>query len=530
MQIKVFRVIGFVLILAILLFDSGATLVTMNQTNAEKVLIYALEDDPLSLDPCEIEDQQSAEVVTNIFDTLVQYQVGSTEIEPALATAWTTSADGLDWTFKLRQGVKFHDGTLFNAQAVKFSFDRQLADPEKSREMPYADFTLGIIQNIKVIDNFTVTFSLKYPYAPFLRNLAMPYCAPIVSEEAVKKYGKDVSSHPVGTGPFVFGSWEPGRKIVLKANPNYWGGKPKLDKVIFQVVKGKNVQLNKLAQGTVDIINGLSSNSPANRFLSDTNKFSVWPSNSLNINYMGFRVDHKPFNDQRVREAVSMAIDRDELVKRLYQGNALVAQGPLPPLVLGYTEELKFYSYNPEKAKQLLREAGYSHDDLSFELLTYSEQRPYNDVGGDRMAEVIKEYLSKIGIKVKIISANWQDHKNNLSSGKGDAFLYGWLGDNGDPDNFLYPLLDGSQIKESGFNYANYNNPIYNALIEKAQGITESSERIRDYALAQQILVADAPWVFISHALNLAATQKKVQGLGILPSGLVRLVKVEKGT
>ncbi|MHB8125958.1 MAG: ABC transporter substrate-binding protein [Desulfitobacteriaceae bacterium] len=527
MQNKGLRLIGFVLIIVILLVDSGATLATMNHINSEKVLIYAIEGVPLSFDPSEIEDQESAQVVVNVFDTLVQYHAGSTEVEPALASSWTTSSDGLEWTFKLRQGIKFHDGTLFNAQAVKYTFER-LVDPEKSREMPYADFVFGMVQNIEIIDDYTVTIKLKYPYAPFLRNLAMPYSVPIISPEAVKKYGKNFASHPVGTGPFIFESWEPGRRIVLKANPDYWGGKPKLDKVIFRVVKGEDVRFNKLAQGTVDIVNGMTSSSNANVFLRDENKFSVWSSSGLNLNYLGFRVDRKPFNDPKIREAVTRAINREELVTRLYKGKSIVAQGPLPPLVLGYNEDLESYSFNPEKAKQLIKEAGYV-DNLSFELLSYSDQRPYNHVGGDTLAEVIKEYLSKIGIKVKITSATWQDHKNNLRLRKGDAFLYGWLGDNGDPDNFLYPLLHESQIKEPGLNYSNYHNSIYNALIEKAQETTESSERIREYTLAQQILVSDPPWIFISHALNVFVTRKNVLGLSILPTGLVNLVNVDKG-
>ena len=437
-----------------------------------------------------------------------------------MATTWTTSSDGLEWTFKLRQGVKFHDGTLFNAQAVKNNFERQFTDSQQSGALPYADFTFGMVQNVKIIDNYTVTFKLKYPYAPFLQNLAMPYSAPIVSAEAVKKYAENF--YPVGTGPYIFESWEPGRRVILKANPDYWGGKPKLDKVIFQVTKGENVRLNKLAQGTVDIVNGITSSSSAKGFLRDENKFRVWSSIGLNINYLGFRMDHKPFDNPKVREAVTMAIDRVELVKRLYKGKAIVAQGPLPPFTLGYQEGLKSFSYNPEKAKQLLREAGYEAN-LNFELLSYKDQRPYNS-----LAELIKEYLSKVGINVKIITATWQEHKENLRSSKGDAFLFGWIGDNGDPDNFLYPLLHGSQIQEPGFNYAHYNNPIYNGLIVKAQKTTESSERIKDYALAQQILVSDAPWIFISHALNVIATHNNVEGLSILPTGLVNLAKVEK--
>lgn len=492
----------------------------------EKILIYARGADSMSLDPIMIEDGESAKVVANIYDTLVRYKEGSTEVEPALATEWTSSEDGLEWTFKLREGVKFHDGTPFNADAVKFSFERQLP-PNQTAEMPYADFTLGMIDKITVVDDYTIKFNLKYPYAPFLENLAMSLSAPIVSPTAVEKYGADYGSHPVGTGPFVFESWQKDSMITLTANADYWDGKPNVDKVIFEVVKENSVRADKLMTGEVDIIDGIDPND-VDRLKADSNvNFLSAP--GMNINYMGMRTDREPFDDPKVREAVSRAINREELVQSLYKGNAVVANGPLPPILFGYDSTLEPYGYDQEKAKQLLAEAGYNESNpLKFELMSYPNPRPYNAVGGDSLATAIQGYLKQVGVEVTITSAAWSEHKENVKNGKGEAFLYGWIGDNGDPDNFLYALLSSSQIGEGRLNEAKYSNKEFDDLLMQAQQTSNNDERVQLYSEAQHILVKDAPWVFISHSMDMAATGKTITGFSIHPTGVAFLKDVDK--
>jgi len=519
MKKRIALIVAAMMLVSTMLAGCGGTTTTgSSSAGKEKVLIYARGADSMSLDPIMIEDGESAKVVANIYDTLVRYKQGSTEVEPALATDWTTSADGKEWTFHLRKGVKFHDGTPFNAEAVKFNIERQLP-PNQTAEMPYADFTFGMIDKVTVVDDYTVKFNLKYPYAPFLLNLAMSLSAPMASPDAVKKYGKDFGQHPVGTGPFVFDSWEKDAQITLKANKDYWDGAPKVDKLIFQVVKENSVRANKLLAGEVDIIDGIDPND-VDRVKSDPNVNFV-TSPGMNINYMGLRTDRKPFNDPRVRQAVSMAINRDELVKNLYKGNAVVANGPLPPILFGYDKDLKPYGYDPEKAKELLKEAGVPN--LSFELMSYPNPRPYNAVGGDSLATAIQGYLAKIGVTVKITSANWKEHKDNVRNGKGDAYLYGWIGDNGDPDNFLFALLHSSQIGQGRLNDSGYKNAQFDDLLMKAQQTSNKDERLKYYTQAQEILVKDAPWVFISHSMDMAATRKNVTNFSLHPTGVVFL-------
>ncbi|AET70875.1 ABC-type dipeptide transport system, periplasmic component [Desulfosporosinus orientis DSM 765] len=520
---KMASVLTSLFLVSSLLMGCGGIIPAGRSQTPEDTVIFARGADSISLDPVLIEDIESAKVVANVFDTLVRYKEGSTEVEPALATEWSTSEDGKEWTFKLRQGVKFHDGTPFNAEAVKFNMDRQLP-PNRTEEMPYSSFTLGMVDKVVAVDDYTVKFILKTPYSPFLLNLAMPFSVPIGSPEAIKKMGKDFGAHPVGTGPYIFESWEKDAKITLKANPDYWGGKPNIDKLVFEVIKEKSLRADKLIAGDVDIIDGVAPED-VERLKGDEH-LNVSLSPGMNISYMGMRTDRKPFNDPKVRQAISMAINRKELVKALYQGNALVANGPLPPSLLGYDKTIQPYPYDPAKAKELLREAGYD-DNLSFDLITYSDSRPYNTIGGDNLAVAIQGYMKEVGITVNITSAPWKEYKQNLQDGQGDAYLYGWTGDNGDPDNFLYVLLHSSQI--TSLNYSKYKNPNYDELLEKAQQTSNIQERIKDYSSAQQILVKDAPWLFISTSMNITAANKRISGFSIHPTGVCFLRDVVKG-
>lgn len=322
----------------------------------DKTLVFARGSDSISLDPAIPTDGESAKVMNNIYDNLVRYKAGSTDIEPALAETWETSADGLVWTFHLRKGVKFHDGTPFNAEAVKFNIERQLP-PNDISNMPYAEFTFGMIDKVEAVDEHTVKITLKNPYAPFLSNLAMAISAPIISPAAAKKYGADYGQHPVGTGPFIFEKWDKEQQIVLRANKNYWGGAPAVDKVVFKVTKENSVRANELLTGSIDIMDGIDPNDVA-RLKADAN-IVLLHGPGMNINYLGMRTNRPPFDNPKLREAVSRAINRKALVEFLYQGTAILANGPLPPSMFGYHAGLKPYEYDVAKAKELLKEAGY---------------------------------------------------------------------------------------------------------------------------------------------------------------------------
>jgi peptide/nickel transport system substrate-binding protein len=481
---------------------------------APKILVYAKGADPRGLDPAYVDDGESAKIIVNIYDTLVKYKRGGTDIEPGLATSWTKSPDGLTWTFNLRKGVKFHDGTPFNAAAVKFSVDRQLP-PLVKDSMPYASFTFGPVKRVEVVNDSTVRFVLSRPYAPFLANLAMALAAPIVSPTAVKKYGEDdFSQHPVGTGAFIFEKWDKDQQIVLVKNNNYWGVKAKVDKVVYVTTKENSVRASQLITGAADIIDGIDPNDVKTL---ESNGMHVIKNPGMNINYMCFMCHRKPFNDVRVRRAISMAINREAIVKYLYQGYAEVANGPLPSFIPGYDPKLKPIGYNPEGAKKLLAEAGCPN--LTFNFITYSNPRPYNTANGVKLAEAVQAELLKIGVKTNIKVYPWKEYKDVLYKGEeGEVGFYGWVGDNGDADNFL-SLLSSHEI-ESTLNSAKYANPKVDALLEQGTKTSDPKARVKIYQDLQKILIDEAPWVYISHAEDLAACKPTVKNFYPHPTGV----------
>jgi len=488
------------------------------------ILIFAQGADPRGLDPAMVDDGESAKVIVNVYDTLVKYKADSTEIEPSLATEWSSSPDGKEWTFKLRSGVKFHDGTPFNAEAVKFSVDRQLP-PQRTDAMPYASFVYGAVKEVQVVDENTVKFILTDPYAPFLANLAMAMAAPIVSPAAVKKYGADFNSNPVGTGPYKFIKWDKGQQIALERNDDYFGDKAKTPKVVFKITKENSVRASELMTGAVDIIDGVDPNDVKKL---EESKMLVAKDAGMNINYMLFMSDRAPFNNAKLRQAVSYAVNKDELVKYLYKDLAEVAPSMLPTFIPGYDPSLKGIAYDPNKAKAMLAELGYTEaKPLSVHMITYSNPRPYNPVGGEKLAAAVQADLAKVGIKATIQSYPWKEYKDALFKADGvNIAFYGWTGDNGDPDNFL-SLLDSSQI-DASLNAAKYTNKQVDALLK--QGVVEQdmTKRVEIYKQMQKVVEADAPWVFISHSKTLAAYRPAVKNFNYHPTGVVFLSGVTK--
>lgn len=500
----------------------GGSTSTSSKTATTKVLTYSRAADSRGLDPAYVDDGESAKVMCNIFEGLVKYKDDSTEIQPGLATSWDISSDGKTYTFHLRKNVKFHDGTPFNADAVKFSIERQLP-PNATDDMPYASFTFDptIVDKVQKVDDYTVKILLKKPYTPFLANLAMALAAPIVSPTAVKKYGTKFTENPVGTGPFKFVSWQKDQSITLEKNNDYWGSKAKVDKVVFKVTKEGSVRASELITGSADIIDGVDPNDI--KKIQDS-KMELFKNKGMNINYMAFNCSRAPFNNAKLREAVTQAINRDELVKYLYQGYADVANSEIPTFIPGYNPDVKPYGYDTEKAKSILSELGKSN--MKVKIITYSNARPYNTVNGQKLAEAVQNYLSKVGITAEIQVYPWTEYKDKVKQGEGDIMFYGWIGDNGDADNFL-SLLDSNQIKSS-LNAAMYSNPAVDALLEKGRTLANGNERIKAYQDVQTILAKDAPWVPISSAEDLAAYSPKVKGFKLHPTGVVFLQNVDK--
>ncbi|WML57392.1 ABC transporter substrate-binding protein [Neobacillus sp. PS2-9] len=497
-----------------------------NSASGKDTLIYARGVDSVSLDPITTTEGDTFKVTENIYDTLLDYGDTDTTLKPKLAKSWEVTPDGLTYTFKLQEGVKFHDGTDFNADAVVFNFNRWMNGDED--KFPYYTMFGGyvkdeghVIKEVKALDANTVQFVLKRPMAPFLKNLAMSPFA-IASPAAVEKYGDDYRSHPVGTGPFKFVEWKQNDRITLEKNPDYWvKGLPKLNKVIFRVIPENTARLNALVNGEIDIMDGLNDSDA--KAVTSNDKLKIYERPSMNVAYLSFTLTRKPFDNKLVRQALNYAIDKKAIIDAFYGGNAIPAKNPMPPSIEGYNDSIEEYKYDPEKAKELLKEAGYPNG-FEMELWAMNIARLYM-AEPPKVAEVIQDNLSKVGIKVKLNTLEWATYLDKAAKGDFDAFLMGWTGDNGDPDNFLYTLLDKDAIGAN--NYSRYSSdPLHDLLIQAQQG-TDQEKRNELYKKAQEIIHEDAPWVPLLHSKPLSAASKDVVGYIPHPTGSESLDKVE---
>jgi peptide/nickel transport system substrate-binding protein len=493
------------------------------QAQAQKggTLIFARGGDSTTLDPQNSTEGETTRVTQNIYDTLVEYKKDSTEIEPALATQWESSPDGKTWTFTLREGVKFHDGTEFNADAVKFNFDRMMDEKNPYHvggNFDYFPSMFGafkgqpgaVIKDVKVLDKYKVQFILNQPQAPFLANIAMAFFA-IESPEAIKKYKDKIGEHPVGTGPYKFveGSWKRNDTITVEKNKDYWGGEPKLDKIIFKVIPDNTARLTALKSGEVDLVDGLNP-SDATTIEADKN-LTLYKRPSMNVGYLSFNTEKKPFDNPKVRQALSMAVNKSGLVEAFYSGLAVPAKNALPPSIWGYNDNVKDYEYNLDKAKKLLAEAGYPNG-FETDFWAMPVSRPYMPQP-QKIAESIQADFAKIGVKTKIVSMEWATYLKKTKNGEHSMALLGWTGDNGDPDNFLYVLLDKDNAKPpAAQNISLYKNDKVHELLIKAQTTPDQKVREDLYKQAEQIIHDDAPMVPLVHSTPILASSSKVKG------------------
>jgi peptide/nickel transport system substrate-binding protein len=493
----------------------------MGTARADTTLVIAMAADPTGLDPEAVLNNTSGFVMGTIYDSLVKYKPGTVDVEPGLAESWDVSEDGLTYTFHLRKGVVFHDGTPFNAPNYVRTINRLLdkQDPDSIFNTgPVESFitdTYGEVASYRAVDDNTVEFKLRESEGPFTTDLAMVWNG-VVSPEAVHKFGKDFRNHPVGTGPFIFKEWRQGDQVVLDANPNYWGGKPKVDHIVFKVMPDAQAALLAIKRGDVHILADVSAQTlPAIR--SDAN-LVVLTQPGLAVSGIGLPNDAKPFDDKRVRQALNYAVDRDALNKTLYQGLAVSMTSPLPASQWGFDETLKGYPYDPAKAKQLLTEAGYPNG-FSVELLSYSTPRGYNPAGPE-LAVAVQGYLQKIGVQASIRKQEMGAFLAEVRSGKyGGMFTVGWTGDNGDPDNFLYILFASPSMPVG--DTAHYKNPEVDKMLLDARRSSDHAKRVELYKQAQRIILDDAPWIFVNSVLQTRVTRKEVKGFVLNPTQML---------
>jgi peptide/nickel transport system substrate-binding protein len=478
-------------------------------------LVVGLVAEPVNLDPAQVTDLNSNRVGRRIVETLVTFPDESTQVVPGLAESWTVSKDGLRYTFKLRQGVRFHDGSPFNAEAVKDSIERQI-NPEhpfhKLGKYPFANYFFGNVKAVEVVDPSTVEFVLKEPRASFLAVLTAG-AASIVSPTAVKKFGADYALQPVGTGPFKFASWERGQRVVLEKNPGYWRFPVKLDRVVFRPIVEDQARLTELLTGALDLIVGTPPDYVGQ--LESNPKVTLLKQVGAHVWYLGINNQKKPFDDKRVRQALNYAVNKEAIVRDVLKGTGSLSAGPVLPKTWGADAGLKPYPYDPERARKLLAEAGHPN---GFNTTLWVPESGSGMQSPVAMSTVIQSNLKAVGVTVTLQTMEWGAYLAKLRSKEQDLFALSWMAGNEDPDMVMYPLLHSSQWTPNGPNRALYKNEKFDELLHQARLTTDEKKRADLYRQAQRILVDDAPWIFVDHEIQTAAHAKRVQGFKLHPS------------
>ena len=510
---------------AVMLLSIGLATAATAPTFAQPAgtLVVGLVAEPVNLDPPQVTDLNSNRVSRRIAETLVAFGDESTKIIPWLAESWTISKDGLWYTFKLRKGVKFHDGTPLDAEAVKFSIERQF-NPEhpanKLGKYPFAGYFFGNVKAVEVMDDTTVRFVLKEPRASFLAVLAAG-AASIVSPTAARKWGADYALNPVGTGPFRYVSWQRGQQVVLEKNPDYWRGPVKVDRVIYRSIVEDQARLTELLTGAIDVIVGVPPDYVAQ--LEGSPKVNILKQVGAHVWYLGINNQKKPFDDKRVRQALNYAVNKDAIVKDVLKGTGSPSSGPVLPGTWGAEPGLKAYPYDPQRAKKLLAEAGYPN---GFSTTLWVPESGSGMQSPVAMATVMQSNLKAVGVNVSLQTMEWGAFLAKLRSKEQELFALSWMAGSEDPDMVLYPLLHSSQWTPNGPNRALYRNDRFDELLTQARHTTDQARRAQLYREAQKILIEDAPWIFVDHEVQIAATSKRVQGLKLHPSFDLRVETV----
>jgi peptide/nickel transport system substrate-binding protein len=486
--------------------------------------VFGHSADPKGLDPATITDGESVMVVTNLFDTLVAIDPDTLAIVPALAESWESTPDGRAWTFRLREGVRFHDGTPCDAAAVAFSFERQRdpAHPAHTSDCAYWLDYFKDVERTEALDARTVRLSLARPYAALLSILTL-FSASVVSPaafasegvDASGKYQCDFARKPVGTGPFRFKEWRIAERIVLEANPTHFRGRPAIDALVFRPIGHAQSRMRELLAGGV---HGIHTPDLVDVPRAAANPDLVVLSRpGLNVGYLAMNNDKPPFQDVRVRRAIALAIDKRRLVEAAYNGMADVAETMCPPGIDGH---LAFPTEPPDpaRARALLAEAGFP-EGFATELWYGDATRTYLP-DPDTTAVQIQQDLAAIGVRATLRKMVWTAFLAAAQRGDHPMCLLGWMADFKDADNFLYGLLDKENARPgSSQNVSFYRGERVHELLVRARGEMDLERRVELYQEAQRILREDAPTVPLAHGRDFRVFRKEVRGFTIHPVG-----------
>lgn len=481
-----------------------------------KQLTIAVTSDAQLIDPGYAESATDGNICYYIFDGLVKFKNDtSLDVEPALATSWNMSEDGKTWTFQLRKDVKFQDGTKFDANAVVQSVERLIDKKNKyygqvQGGYSYLQYLMGdVLDSVSAQGESTVIFRLKQKFAPFLTYMGY-YSEFIVSPAALDQFGGNFPSHPVGTGPYKLLNWKKGEYIELEANPDYWGEKPKVQKLIFKIVPDASTRLMELQSGQVDAITSLS---PEQIQSVQTNKdLTVKTVEGASLFYASINTTKAPFNNVKVRQALNEAINIPAIVKSVYAENGTRAVNALPSTVFSFDKTVGPYPYDPEKAKELLKEAGYPNG-FKMSIYTFDQARPYIS-DPVQVAQLIQADLKKVGIQANVVTNEWATHSTLMSDYKFDIALTGWY-DIPYPSNFLKSMvLEGSNT--------GYAPKELEAIANNALATYDTKAQESYYQDLQKKIYDAAPIIPIAYSNYNIAYRSNITGLGLDILGAIR--------
>lgn len=473
-----------------------------------------------TLDPAQAgKVRAEPEILRGVYDNLVQFAPDMT-LRPDLATSWTAEPDGVTWTFELRTGVKFQDGTDFDADAVKFSFDR-LVDPDNA--FLNAGLFSGLIDSVNVVDPSTVTIVTKTPFGPFLNYLAH-FSAGIVSPTAVEEYGDAFGLHPVGTGPYSVTKVDAGQSVTLTRYDGYWGTSPVSDEITFRSITDENTRVAAVQSGQVDIATGLPVQSIEDL---ESRDLDVLVIKGMQAQYMGINTARPGLSDPAVRQALNYAIDKSALTESLFFGANAPLDSPFTEGTFGYQAQSTDYAFDPDKARSLLEQAGVTESNpLHLVLWTPQGLYPQDTV----VAQAIQSQLAEVNVTVEISVQQSSNYFSVLKAQSDyDLFLWAFVPSTGDGYQTLQNnVLSNAEETPNYFNFMRYSSSQLDTLIGQIGSVTDQDQRAEDLAEAQQIIWEDAPYVFLYNIGIVTASQPGVEGIESLPIGYLDLTTAHK--